>query len=260
MKRIRTFLSLFLILCLALNPVPAKAADSNEVTSATTSDVGVSMDVPSTFSVLIPKKIILNGGTGEAVYQIGVKGDIDGNEVIKVIPPASVEMVNPNKTNITASVYQSKTEWAFGDITNDAYAYAGGKVTASDVSAGTYEGTLSFTISLEDGAGNVVDPGTVDENGVVLEPGIYDRYDVQLASWNECGIDLSIDYSYSSSDSNYYETTATSGYYVLNNDSRFATAKKVVIPGSVTKVGNRAFIGCTSLLSVVMQSGGRNNW
>lgn len=242
-------LSLVLVLSLILtSSTVAYAADNKEVTSNGSSGAEVNLSVPSTFSVLIPKTITLEGNPGTATYTVGVKGDIDGNEQVQVIPASSMTLTNDVKPSITASVAQVRTAWAYDDLSTSTYDYTSGTITGGDASAGKYVGTLMFTINLVDENGVIV--GGSENVGVIennLAPGVYDRYDVLLSSWEDSGIDIEQEYTGSNNN-----TETTSGYYVFMNDSRFATAKKVVIPSSVTKVGKNAFYKCTSLLSVVI--------
>lgn len=77
------------------------------------------------------------------------------------------------------------------------------------------------------------------ETPVTLEAGLYDANGVMLCSWEDSDIDVEMDYSGTSSDTNYYQTATTSPFYVLKNN--YPDATKVVIPDSVTSIGYQAF-------------------
>ena len=79
----------------------------------------------------------------------------------------------------------------------------------------------------------------------VLAPGLYDAEDNLLCSWEDSGIDASKTYTYGT-----YKTDAASPYYVITNT--YPTTTKVIIPDTVTSIGNYAFDDCTSLTSVTI--------
>lgn len=260
MKRMGLLFTIFF--CALSAAFSVKAADTEVVSNSGTSNVDVSMDVPSTFSVLIPKKIVLDGATGSATYQIGIKGDIDTDERVRVAPSDTMLLTHESKPSLQANVSQMRTIWTYDDLMlTNVYDYTSGTISVSGKTAGTYTGTLMFNISLMREDGTIVDEGTgsgaggsgsgsseVIIEGSELAPGVYDRYDVLLASWDEAGIDVEQDY-------NYVSSTVGAAYYALENDSRFATARKIVLPDTITKIGNNAFAGCARLLSVAMPEG-----
>lgn len=83
------------------------------------------------------------------------------------------------------------------------------------------------------------------EKGEEPEPvaGLYDAEGTLLCTWEESGINVGTDYSV-------YETNVASPYYVLKNT--YPTATKVVLPDSVTSIGNYAFYSCNGLTSVTI--------
>ena len=124
----------------------------------------------STYTVTIPKVVILNGagekaGIGE--YSVTVTGDIDGEKLVTVTPNTdSMELTQAGKDPITATIEQEKTTWAFdemeelglGTITVDNDEHGNSLLTAGSWS-GTfmmeikYEKTLaSFSIEFEEGS------------------------------------------------------------------------------------------------------------
>lgn len=195
----------------------------------------------SSFKVTIPKKITLDGGTKKGSYTVDVEGDIGGTDVIKVVPDPSVALHSTNLADVTASISQDKTEWSYDQILADSKVAGNGLIDASGITAGAWNGTFNFNVEYES-AGS--------ETPVTLEAGLYDANGVMLCSWDESGIDVEKNYSASSSDANYYQTSTTSPYYVLKN--HYSTATKVVIPDSITCIGIYAFAECNKLASITI--------
>lgn len=112
----------------------------------------------SSYSVIIPKIITLDGNTKEGNYQVAVKGDIAGNQQIKISAPSTFEMSDQSgcKNNIQATIMTetnggAKTTWTQSEITVDSYDGTGttiGKITAPDMTAGIWKGTFNYTIEL----------------------------------------------------------------------------------------------------------------
>ena len=231
-------------------PVFASEATGGTVTAGATasesySETGnqnceVTVDIGSNFTVTIPKKITLSGADGLCTYDVVVKGSISADEKIKVVPDASFNLLSSGKTDVATTVSQTKTYFDYADAckkdtsSNQVGTTAQGSVTAGKLSAGIWTGKFNFNISLFEG----------------LEAGLYDAEGVMLCTWEESGIDASQDYSYTEGDENYWKTAETSGYSVLTNN--YPTATKVVIPSSVTTIGECAFQGCTGLTSVIL--------
>ena len=72
--------------------------------------------------------------------------------------------------------------------------------------------------------------------GKVLKSGLYDENDNLLCTWEDSGIDV--------------ENNPLSAYNVITNN--YPSTKKVVIPNSVTSIGNMAFCDCTGLTSIII--------
>lgn len=94
----------------------------------------------------------------------------------------------------------------------------------------------------------------LDTNKVTLEgniitvkydPGLYDASGNLLATWEDSGIDVATNYTYSNR-----ATETASPYYVLTNN--YPTATKVVIPDGVTSIGDNTFSDYTRLTSVTI--------
>ena len=115
----------------------------------------------------------------------------------------------------------------------------------------TYRLTLNYDVDVI--LGNTKQSGTIedivyenyDEDTVIEQAGLYDENDNLIVSYEDSGIDLSINYTNTN-----YNTVSTSGYYVLKNN--YPNVRKIVLPSSVTAVGRYAFYNCTHLQSVTI--------
>ncbi len=108
--------------------------------------------VGSSFSVTIPKVIVLKGvrgGVSKASYKVDVDGDIAGNEYVLVKPDATFAMKQAGKADVTADVAQTLVKYR-------AYNYTAGladgeAVMAADqadaIAAGEGAGTVSATLT-----------------------------------------------------------------------------------------------------------------
>lgn len=120
-------------------------AATTDITTQGETNVPIVANVESQFTVTVPKDLDLSSGT--ANYNIGVSGDIASNEKLKIEPAATVEMTeaNSDKEAVNATVTQTKKEWSYTDVT--ASTNTNGTITAN-LSAGTWSGTLAFTVSI----------------------------------------------------------------------------------------------------------------
>lgn len=132
--------------------------------NATTDVRAVSADVYATqvsaYSVRVPKVIILNGADGSGEYKIGVKGNISGSQTITVAPvdaDADTDGINfvlsehgtvAAKANILATVTQAKTAFTQNEINATNWTTINANITAPDISAGQWHGTVGFNISI----------------------------------------------------------------------------------------------------------------
>ena len=86
--------------------------------------------------------------------------------------------------------------------------------------------------------------------------GLYDENDNLIASWdtlvNTYGMDIERDYSTTSTDANYYQTTASSAYYVLTNNTELANGTKIIVGENVINIGKYAFGYCSKLTDVTI--------
>ena len=139
-----------------------KTVYSGEITADSTEEVKVYATQASTFSVKIPKVIILDGQAGTAKYQVSAKGNINGEEMIKVVPTASFKMSQNGKADITATTTQTVQKFVnttlegtgsshMNGVNPDSFITTDGDVSVAGMTAGSWAGTTNFNISLTDG-------------------------------------------------------------------------------------------------------------
>lgn len=143
---------------------------SDEIAAdAPTNECKVYATQASTFSVVIPKTIILNGAKGAAntgAYVVTAKGNLGGTERVTVAPDATFKMSQAGKADIDATVAQVKTNFVVDERTFESFATgmtedntsrgvdleagatADGLVTVADLSAGSWAGQFNFAIGL----------------------------------------------------------------------------------------------------------------
>ena len=140
-------------------------------------DTEVLVSRGSTFTVKVPKKIILlgtKGATNDADYDVTVDGDIPGNVTINVVPNTASKTKLDNSTsqtdnfadgsgtfemlekagiknNITATITLADTTWTIEDDgdANDLITEVvkSGNVSVANLSAGEWSNTINFDIS-----------------------------------------------------------------------------------------------------------------
>lgn len=134
--------------------VTTQTLDTNTTASATVQVTGRE----SSYEVVLPKVITAdaNDGALSVSYNVSVTGDIAGNEYVEVKPDASFTLKQTNKADVTASVTQSKTAFRDSNYSNALTASevkmgtdTAGTISASDLTAGNWAGTLNFSIALK---------------------------------------------------------------------------------------------------------------
>ena len=117
--------------------------DGSEVTDVYASQA-------SSFAVIIPKVIILDGkkndnniNTGK--YAILVNGDIAGEESINVVPDSEFAMYQTGKDPIKATVVQDKLNWTYKEFETK----GNGVVSTTEMSAGSWNGSFNFNIAID---------------------------------------------------------------------------------------------------------------
>lgn len=131
------------IAMLFVSIVPTFATDIKNIG---TTNVPVTATVNSSFTVTIPKSIDISNEN--ASYNIGVSGDLAGNEKLTVVPTQTFEMKEKNnfKQPVTATVTQDKKEWSYTDVA--ASIGTSGSI-AANLSAGDWTGVLAFTVDIK---------------------------------------------------------------------------------------------------------------
>ena len=110
--------------------------------------VNVYVTQACTFSVVIPKTIIIDGQTKNATYQVSVKGDIGGLDTITITPDTILALEQFGKENIVANVSQTKTTFTYEDgMTSETPFVTNGSIVAPNMSAGSWKGQFNFAIS-----------------------------------------------------------------------------------------------------------------
>ena len=135
-----------------VTPVEASVASTETVTEETYGGVGsydysVEITKASSFSVKIPKKIIMGGqvGDNESEYVVEVAGDIPGYATITVTPEAEFKFNQSGKNEVKANVTQEKKSFGVADMATGS-AVANGTVSVSGLTAGKWNGAFRFQI------------------------------------------------------------------------------------------------------------------
>lgn len=133
------------------NHDPISEAEIGE--AGTTKDTVVEYAQASTFTVTIPKRIVL-GSEKNSDYNVNVKGDISSTDQVKVAPAASFDMVDigtvgTRKANVEATVTQAEAVWSSAQVCAENGTDKAGNVSALGLTSGTWEGTFTFNIALE---------------------------------------------------------------------------------------------------------------
>lgn len=120
--------------------------------SAEEQEMEVIYEQNSSYSVQIPKQLYLDSD-GEATYSVGVKGSINADSFVEVIPDATFLMKDSTgiKEDIQATVTPSKTQWLSNELSQEYNMADGNKITMDHVDVGTWKGTVVYHISLKDG-------------------------------------------------------------------------------------------------------------
>lgn len=108
------------------------------------------------FTVIIPRKIVLDGKSGSGDYDVIVMGDIPGNQEINVEPKESTfTMTTVGKPSVTANITQNKTKFSVALDTMEGLktgTVAGGTIEADGLTAGKWTGIFNFAISVNETA------------------------------------------------------------------------------------------------------------
>lgn len=149
---------------------------TNEWSNGTISEEArVRIELASKFDITIPKEIILDGSTGKADYIVNAKGDIAGDQVLKVEPDNEFLLSEKGgKEDITATVVQPNIEYVYTDLQGDGTDYDG--VITATLSAGEWSGKFNFNINFKDKNIKSLEEYSWDEITQISEAGLADEY------------------------------------------------------------------------------------
>lgn len=122
---------------------------STKIASAEEQEMEVIYEQNSSYSVQIPKSLYLDSN-GEATYSVGVKGSINENSYIEVIPDSTFLMKDSSgtKEDIQAIVTPSKTQWFSNELSQEYNVSNGNMINMERVDVGTWKGTVVYHIAL----------------------------------------------------------------------------------------------------------------
>ena len=148
-------------------PVCAAVTDYDPISQEAVGEDGTSRDTEvlynlgSTFSVVIPKTIVLDAVSKDSDYAVRVYGDISSDKKVTVAPQdalTDIEGINfymidqatagTKKANVQADVTQDVVDWTSAEVTTDTS--KDGNVAAPTITAGNWKGTFNFNIALAD--------------------------------------------------------------------------------------------------------------
>lgn len=135
-----------------------------ETDAGATKNTDVLYSQSSTYSVIIPKLIVLDGQTKDSGYTVNVKGDISSDKQVSVAPQDSIDSVDginfymkdlatagKKKADVEANVTQEATVWSSAEVcVADTGTTKNGNVAAPTITAGSWKGTFAFNIALQD--------------------------------------------------------------------------------------------------------------
>lgn len=134
-----------------------------EADPGTTRETEVTYVQTSTYSVVIPKTIVLDGETKDSDYTVKVSGDISSDKQVSVAPQDAIDTadginfymidqasVTNKKANVQADVTQDETIWSSAEVCAESGTTKNGNVGAPTITAGNWKGTFTFNIALQD--------------------------------------------------------------------------------------------------------------
>ncbi len=126
----------------------------------TTRNTEVLYEQASSYSVVIPKTIVLDATSKDSDYAVRVYGDISSDKKVTVAPQDALgdidginfymkdqATVGTKKADVQADVTQDVVDWTSAEVT--ANTSKNGNVAAPTITAGNWKGTFNFNISLE---------------------------------------------------------------------------------------------------------------
>lgn len=195
----------------------------------------------ATYSVIIPKTLILDGNTGIANYKVKVKGYISNEDLVYVRPENEFEMIDEIGRTKIANIKQEKTQFSSVEINLDNWTTTNGFVDC-DLIAGNWHGSLNFDVKI----GNLDD--TVDITELNFS---YIENDNTMMITKYLGDDANIKIAPTYTIDNVtYNVVGINSYAFANNTN----VKSISIPDSVTYIGNSCFRDCISLTNIDLPS------
>lgn len=134
--------------------ISALAAETNQNYGIETDNAktNVTLDIAdSEILVSLPKTVIVSGTRDsqdnlyKGHYGVKVEGDYAGNEMVSVVPDTTVELSQNGKASVDADISQNKTQWTY----DESGEVAEGEISTNKLSAGMWNGTFNFNVSLE---------------------------------------------------------------------------------------------------------------
>ena len=204
--------------------------DGQQETNASGSKaVVVKYDQASSFTVTIQKSIVLDSNK-TANYNVKVKGDVLGNEIITVIPDQTVILNDANgKDPVTGNIAQEKTEFSSTEVNQIDGTKTKGNIAADDLTSGDWSGTFKFIIGT-----NQIGNETIITSENLTTYGINTTGDVVIPE-------------YVTDDDNTRHAISGIGTYAFRNCTEMTS---VTIADSVTEIGAGAFVNCSKLSKV----------
>lgn len=146
----------------AAEPVASSQTLSHEQI-ANAEDTEVFYNLGSTFSVVIPKTIVLGTESRDSDYTVKVSGDIASDKKVTVAPQdalTEIEGINfymkdqatagVKKADVQADVTQAVVDWTSAEVCKVDGTTKDGNVAAPTITAGSWKGTFNFNIALAD--------------------------------------------------------------------------------------------------------------
>ena len=152
MKLVKNCMALGLATSLLMASASVVCAEDTVLSnSGGTAQVLVTVNIPSTFSVTVPKSIALSESGVFSEECVSVTADLAGTKQIDVTVPNAVTLSSSGKTNITGDVSLSKTTFTSAELAGGAAQKATLEVDASEhISAGEWNGSFNVTVAVND--------------------------------------------------------------------------------------------------------------
>lgn len=242
MKR-KKFLTALLSAAMMLTAIAPGTAFADELpmnsyTAASQGSVICQASVDANFSVKLPVAVTLNNDQAFSM-PVQVSGDLVKGDTVTVTPAASVTMeymtadTDHKKQSIVGTVSAGKTEFPFEELFNgNVVKDASTTVMVSGLTAGTWQGQLTYDISLKH-----TDASTdTAEDMSKKEPGLYNGKD--FSTW---------------------EALVDEGKIVMTENKLTSIDKnlsgKLVLSDSVSEFADNVFEGCENITYISVPSG-----